>query len=125
MNRENDIQSNVDSVWKEISEVDNISDVLDLSEDKIQIIYKHSHRCGVCFIAKEELNKISNEILSQADLYMVDVIDQRAISSTIAHQLKIRHESPQIIILEGGEVKWKGSHWDVTSANVRKHLLQE
>lgn len=122
MNRDNAIENNVETIWKEISDVDTIPEIMDLSEHKIQIIYKHSHRCGVCLIAKEEMEKLAKEFLKVADLYMVNVIRQRAISNAISQRLEIRHESPQIIILEGGVVKWKGSHWDVTAANVGKNL---
>lgn len=122
MHKENAIENNIKTMWKELTDVDTIEEIVELSEHKTQIIYKHSHRCGVCLISKEEVEKLSEEILKGADLYLIHVIPQRALSNAISQRLEIRHESPQIIILEAGVVKWKGSHWDVTASNLEKHL---
>lgn len=122
MKKYNTLVNRVESIWKEITDSDSITDIVDQSERKIQIIYKHSHRCGVCLIAKEEMEKLPEEFVKDVDLYLVNVIQERSISDAITHQLEIRHESPQIIILKGGVVKWKGSHWDVTAANAEKYL---
>jgi bacillithiol system protein YtxJ len=36
------------------------------------------------------------------------------LSQMIAEKTRIKHESPQIILLEKGKVKWNASHWNIT-----------
>lgn len=111
-----------DSPWEELTSEVSVSDLIQRSNEKTQLIYKHSETCGVCLISKEELEKVVDEIAPTTDLYVVNVIAQRAASLTIADKLGIRHESPQVILLKDGEVLWSGSHWDVTAENIRSAL---
>ncbi|MEX1212441.1 MAG: bacillithiol system redox-active protein YtxJ [Balneolaceae bacterium] len=111
-----------DSPWNELTSTDDVVAILQRSEERIQLIYKHSETCGVCLISKEELEKVVDEIAPTADLHVVNVIVQRPVSLAIAHELDVRHESPQVILLKGGKVLWSGSHWDVTAGNVRAAL---
>jgi bacillithiol system protein YtxJ len=41
------------------------------------------------------------------------VIAHRPVSNTIEQRFGIRHESPQAILLQGGEVVWARSHYQV------------
>jgi bacillithiol system protein YtxJ len=34
----------------------------------------------------------------------------------------VRHESPQVIVLRGGEVAWAAAHFKITAEAVRKAL---
>jgi bacillithiol system protein YtxJ len=46
---------------------------------------------------------------------LVDVIRQRPLSREIAARLGIPHESPQVIVIRGGTVRWHASHYEVTA----------
>jgi len=92
--------------------------ILQKSDEKPQLIYKHSHRCSVSFMAKQQLEKFTKEISDKANLFMIDVIHQRDLSNAIASQLNVRHESPQVIILKDQEVIWKGSHWQIKGKDI-------
>jgi len=120
---ENNLSNSGDhEIWNEISGGEDLGTIFRNSEEKPQLIYKHSHRCSVCFMAKQELEDISDSISDIADLYMINVIHQRNLSNTIASELNIRHESPQVIILKDREILWKGSHWDVKGKDIMKRL---
>lgn len=110
------------TIWNRISGLGVIETVLQNSNDKPQLIYKHSHRCSICFLAKEELEKVAEELNSIADLYIVNVINQREVSNSIASKLEVRHESPQVIILKNKKVVWNGSHWSVKGKEILKQL---
>jgi len=110
------------TIWNRISGLGVIKTVLQNSNDKPQLIYKHSHRCSICFLAKEELEKVAEELNSIADLYIVNVINQREVSNSIASKLEVRHESPQVIILKNKKVVWNGSHWSVKGKEILKQL---
>ena len=48
----------------------------------------------------------------------LDVIAQRPLSSALAEELNVRHESPQLIMIADGEVLAHGSHHQVTETTV-------
>ncbi|MDZ7691939.1 MAG: bacillithiol system redox-active protein YtxJ [Balneolaceae bacterium] len=109
-------------IWNKASELGDVETILQKSNEKPQLIYKHSHRCSVCFLAKEELEGVADEINDIADLYMVNVIHERDLSNRIASELNVRHESPQVIIVKDREVRWKGSHWEVKGDEIWKSI---
>ncbi len=109
-------------IWNPISGIENIDAILQASSEKPQLIYKHSHRCSVCILAKEELEEISDQVLDSTDLYMINVIHQRDLSNAIASTFDVRHESPQVIIIKDGEVAWKGSHWAIKGKDILDEL---
>ncbi|MDR8394276.1 bacillithiol system redox-active protein YtxJ [Aliifodinibius sp. S!AR15-10] len=109
-------------IWNPISGTENIDAILRASSEKPQIIYKHSHRCSVCILAKEELEGIADQVLDSTDLYMINVIHQRDLSNAIASTFDVRHESPQVIIIKDGEVAWKGSHWAIKGKDILNQL---
>jgi len=117
--------SDVSEAWNTFSEVEEIETILDKSNECPQIIYKHSHRCGVCATAKKQIEDSIEEINELADLNFVDVVSQREISNHIASQLNIRHESPQVIIINNENVLWEGSHWEINGENILNGLTSD
>lgn len=99
--------------WNPISDIADLGSVLKKSSNRPQLIYKHSPSCGVSFMAKQELDSNVQELSTFAELYIVNVIQDRPVSNAVAKELGIRHESPQAILLQDGKVMWEGSHWQV------------
>jgi len=112
--------TNSSSKWKFLTTEENLNTLLDAGSDKITIIFKHSPACSVSFFAQREMNKLGDEIAEIADLYIVNVIGNRAVSNEIAQRTGVRHESPQLLFLHKGKVIWNGSHHHVTAKNVEK-----
>jgi len=108
-----DSTSETVEIWNRFSGKDDLKRIIDQSNDCPQLIYKHSHRCSVCIMAKEEIEGVSDKIGRRVDLHFLNVVNQREISDHIASELDVRHESPQVIILRDGEVAWTGSHWEI------------
>ena len=103
-------QQNSGFIWKDLSSEQDIADILNASNKKKQVIYKHSSRCATCYFAQKNVESISANKQQNADFYFVDVIGQRPLSMHIAEKLEIRHESPQLFVISNGEVIWHGSH---------------
>lgn len=108
--------------WKAVTSEADIKEILLLSNERPQIIYKHSTRCATSYLALKNLQNLSEKDFEKADFYMLDVIQQREVSRAIADKIGVRHESPQLIVVEGGEVVWHGSHYQV-KAQVISDLL--
>lgn len=108
--------------WNVIEEPAKVEQILKASQEKPQLIYKHSNRCGTCLFAKSELERASEEIKGQAEMHFVDVIRNRSASNFLAEQLGICHESPQAILVAKGNVLWHASHGGIKESELLNAL---
>jgi bacillithiol system protein YtxJ len=86
------------------------------------LIFKHSPLCDLSAMAHDEVTRYTAEA-SAIPVLLVDVINQRALSNRIETELSLRHESPQVILMENGRVLWHASHRRVTAAAIREAVL--
>ena len=87
------------------------------------VIYKHSNRCGISTAALLEVRHFA-ETHVDVPVYMVDVVAQRALSSAIADRLRIRHASPQALVVRAGVAVWNASHFRVTARAIEKAVTR-
>lgn len=109
------------SLWNQPETEDEVADILNTSS-KPQVIYKHSYSCAVSMMAKSSLESGLDSLESKADFHLIDVVSQRKLSNKIAEITGIRHESPQIILLNKGETFWSDSHGGVRISSLREAL---
>lgn len=121
-NNENKVEKNA-TPWIDLNSVDQLDEIENASENKTVAILKHSTRCGVSKmvlkIFESDYDLDQNEPI---DLYFLDLISHRAISNEIADRFKVRHESPQLIVIKNREVVHHSSHQGI-SANKLKELV--
>ncbi|MDA3963293.1 MAG: bacillithiol system redox-active protein YtxJ [Planctomycetota bacterium] len=86
-------------------------------------LFKHSQTCGISHAAKEQVDAY---LAGQDDTIGIVIVQtHRPVSNHIAQALERVHQSPQIFLLQGGEVKWTATHYSITSAamaEARKQL---
>ena len=99
--------------WKVLDEESQVEEVLKASYERAQLVYKHSHRCSICFIAKQNIEEKSDAISEQADMYFVNVVKSRPVSNSLTEKLGVRHESPQALLIRNGDVIWYASHHSI------------
>jgi bacillithiol system protein YtxJ len=97
--------------------------LLEASSQRPIAIFKHSRSCGTSAQAHEELEAFLLNDGCDADVHLVDVLMNRQLSQAIAARFHVRHESPQLLVVRNGQVRWHGSHFRVTAENVRTALL--
>lgn len=108
--------------WQAFSSEEKLSEIIQASGQKPQVIYKHSTRCATSFFALKNIQGLSEEVKEKAEFYIVDVIKQREFSYYIAERFGIRHESPQVLILKNGDVIWNGSHHQVNAESIQTYI---
>lgn len=96
--------------WNMLSEKDQVEEIVAASEKKPQLVYKHSHRCSICFLAKEQIEQVADEIDEKVEMNFVNVVRCRPVSNELTNQTGVRHESPQVLLINKGEVVWHASH---------------
>jgi len=84
------------------------------------IVYKHSPACSLCSWSIHEVADFANE--SGVTVHQVDVLRQRPLSQAIEAHFGVRHESPQVLIIEDGAVRWHASHRALTAARLQAAL---
>jgi bacillithiol system protein YtxJ len=95
------------------------------------LIFKHSTTCGPSAMALEEIEEIEALVSEDGlpvDLFIVTVQAARAVSNEIENRLRVRHESPQVLLISNGQVVWRASHFRVTASAItialRQHVPQ-
>jgi bacillithiol system protein YtxJ len=82
-----------------------------------KLLFKHSTTK-----ANEEFQAFVQS--SDTPAAIVHVIEDRPVSNQIAEEFGIKHESPQIFLLEDGEVRWNTSHWKITRDAIKEAVSQ-
>ena len=87
------------------------------------IIFKDSIRCPISAAARKKIADFAEKCEENIELYMVDVIAKREQSKEIAKRTGVVHQSPQVILLEKGKVKWVVSHRDINQESLKGALI--
>ena len=85
------------------------------------ILYKHSTMCNLSTWAMGNIEEFATSH-PETCIHVIDILFNRDISNEVESRLGIQHESPQLIVLSGGEVTWSGSHHDLTPEGLEEHL---
>jgi bacillithiol system protein YtxJ len=89
----------------------------------LAVIYKHSPICGASRAALFEV-KLFVEQHPEVPVYMIDVVNRRPLSQRVADLLKVRHESPQVIIVRDGRALWDTSHFEIQAKALSERIAE-
>lgn len=108
--------------WKPLDDISLLIQIRDDSFVRPQVIFKHSTRCGTSSVALSRMNR--NDDFPGADAYLLDVIRNRNLSNAIAEDYGIPHESPQLLLIWQGRVKYHNSHGSISYDQLEQELEQ-
>ncbi len=101
--------------YKILKDINQLEEIDNLSNTRLQIILKHSTRCSVSSMAKRSLDtELKQAGNNDFDIYYLDLIAYRAVSNAIADRYHVQHESPQILAIKNGKCIFHASHSDVS-----------
>ncbi|RST76976.1 bacillithiol system redox-active protein YtxJ [Siminovitchia acidinfaciens] len=103
---------------KQITSETEWESILQDSNEQPVFLFKHSTTCPVSANAFKEYQDFSTDL----DKYYLIVSENRPVSNQVAEDLEIKHESPQIFLLNGGKAAWNTSHWNITEKNMKEAL---
>lgn len=103
--------------WKPLTQVNQLDEIARLSEGKIQVIFKHSTRCG---ISKMVLNQFTDafDVDANLDLYYLDLLNYRDVSNEVGYQFQVMHQSPQLLVIKNGVVVAHASHGAINEVDL-------
>lgn len=79
------------------------------SNSGLHLIYKHSNACMTCIFTKKRVEELMNNDEKLDSFQFIEVRMSRDLSNFVSDQSGIKHESPQVVLLQDGEVKWHAS----------------
>jgi monothiol bacilliredoxin len=91
------------------------------SHEHAVFLLKHSTRCPISSAAWRAFQRF-DEADPSAEMWKVLVVEDRALSSEIAHRAGIQHKSPQLLLFSKGKVVWNDSHWALTEEAMQNAL---
>ena len=94
--------------WKEFTNEEELEAIKIRSNEKPQVIFKHSTRCSISSMAKGRLERSSEP--EGVDFNYLDLIAHRNISAKIVDMFDVAHESPQILVIKNGKCIYDESH---------------
>lgn len=97
--------------WKNLTDSQQIQEIIELSKQSPVLIFKHSTRCSISSTALNRLERAWN--LTDAKAYYLDLIAYRPISNALAEQFNVEHQSPQVLIIKNGQCVYHESHWEI------------
>ena len=84
-------------------------------------LFKHSRRCPVSSDAAYEVARFV-ERRPEVPVYLIDVITHRDVARHVEARTGIRHHSPQVLWMDGGECRWNASHGRITVEALEERL---
>ena len=105
--------------WNKLETEEGLSKLIELSKEQPIMIFKHSTRCSISSMALSRLERSwTDENSAQVTPYYLDLIANRNVSTKIAETLHVMHESPQVIVLKGGEAVYDASHMSISTNDI-------
>lgn len=106
------------SFWNYIKDEEDLRIAIENSYAYRIAIFKHSTSC---FISKTVLRNLEKEIEESDEkgaFYFLDLLAHRNLSNKITEDFDIRHESPQLIVIENGKAINNASHQSITLSQI-------
>lgn len=105
--------------WEKLENLSQLEDIKNESHDKSVLIFKHSTTCSISSMAWDRLNRNWKEEETENIIpYYLDLHTYREISNKVAEEFDVMHQSPQIILVQKGEVKYSTSHMGINYKDI-------
>lgn len=106
--------------WTPLCSTDELEQLIHLSTQQPQVIFKHSTRCSISSVAKSRLEKAGAP--DNANFHYLDLLSYRPLSNAIAEKFAVEHESPQILIIKDGKCVYTESHMGIDMDEIKDQL---
>lgn len=106
--------------WIALTEAEQLEKIINLSNEKPILIFKHSTRCGISRMVLKNFERNFDIESDKIDCYFLDLLSYRNISAMIAEKFSVPHQSPQAILISKGEVVYHDSHSSISVEKIKK-----
>jgi bacillithiol system protein YtxJ len=107
--------------WIPLTNLDQLNEIVTLSNEKPVAIFKHSTRCSVSRFALKQFES-QFDSADATDTYFLDLIEHRDVSNEIANRFQVVHQSPQLLLIKSGQSIYDASHSDIDAKDLAERL---
>ncbi|MCY7327403.1 MAG: bacillithiol system redox-active protein YtxJ [Saprospiraceae bacterium] len=108
--------------WNPITSAAEVESIRERSLTVPCLILKHSTTCNISAIAKYRLDTDWDFEPDVLEPYYLDLLRFRPVSAYIAETFAVYHESPQVLLMVGGECVYDASHLDIRVEELKEAL---
>lgn len=109
--------------WQTLNQASQLAVLAEESKTQPIVIFKHSTICSISSTAKTRLERQWEDAgLETVKPYYLDLISFRPVSNEIADLFQVRHESPQLLLIQNGVCTYHASHLGINLSAVKKLL---
>ncbi len=108
--------------WNPITSATDVESIKERSLTVPCLILKHSTTCNISAIAKYRLDTDWDFEPDMLEPYYLDLLRFRPVSAHIADTFEVYHESPQVLLIVGGECVYDASHLDIRVEELKEAL---
>jgi len=87
-----------------------------------QLIFKHSTRCSISRYVLSDFISHFTYSSDEFTAHYLDLLNYREISSQIAEQFVVTHQSPQLLVVKNGKVVANASHEGINDLQLSTFL---
>lgn len=106
--------------WIELNNLQQLSEIKELSRTRPQVIFKHSTRCSISTVVKNRLER--DEQPGSVDFYFLDLLRFRSVSDKVAEDFAVYHESPQVLLIKDAQCVYEESHNGIDMAGITDQI---
>jgi bacillithiol system protein YtxJ len=99
--------------WLPLTQPEQLTELARESHEHPVLIFKHSTTCSISAAAKSKIERQWADSGLTTPLYYLDLLRFRPLSAQIAEQFGVRHESPQLLLIQDGECRYDASHMGI------------
>jgi bacillithiol system protein YtxJ len=106
--------------WLPLTQPEQLTDLARASHEQPVLIFKHSTTCSISAAAKSKIERQWADSGLDVPIYYLDLLRFRPLSAQVAEQFGIRHESPQLLLIQNGECRYDASHMGIRLSDVKQ-----
>ncbi|MBB6613112.1 bacillithiol system redox-active protein YtxJ [Pontibacter sp. Tf4] len=109
--------------WHPLNSSEQLDSILEESKQGPIVIFKHSTTCSISATAKSRLERQwGDKGLDHVKTYYLDLLSYRPVSNEVAEVLEVRHESPQLLLVQDGMCTFHASHLGINLDELKKKV---
>lgn len=107
--------------WMPLTDEATIETIRTQSHTTPVVIFKHSTRCSISSMALSRLERA--DAPEGVPFYYLDLIRHRPVSNKVADVFNVWHESPQVLVIRGGQCVYDESHGGIHMADIAEQVV--
>lgn len=107
--------------WISLTSLEQLENIVLLSEIETVYIFKHSTRCGISKMVLSRFEKTLTESIKKCKFYYLDLLTYRNISDQISLTFETIHQSPQLLVIKNKVAVANASHYDILDMKIDKY----